>query len=79
MERASETPRGTRPTLDAGATQCFAVTTHLVLPGDAWERIRGSGVLEGVAGTDSHPRARLHEGEGLRVSSVASVFHRWLS
>ncbi len=64
--------------LDAGATKCFAVTTHLVLPGDSWERIRESKLLDGVAGTDSHPRARLIESPGLTVRSVAPVFADWL-
>jgi ribose-phosphate pyrophosphokinase len=64
--------------LDAGATRCFAVTTHLVLPGDAWKVIQESGVLDGVAGTDTHPRARLFDGEGLIVNSTAGVFYEWI-
>jgi ribose-phosphate pyrophosphokinase len=61
-----------------GATRVFAVSTHLVLPGDSWQKIRASGLLDGVAGTDSHPRARALEGEGLVVRSVAPLFARWL-
>ena len=54
------------------------MTTHLVLPGDSWERIAASDALDGVAGTDSHPRARLFEGERLVVRSVAATFAAWL-
>lgn len=61
-----------------GAVRVFAVSTHLVLPGESWPKIRASGLLDGVAGTDSHPRARALEGDGLVVRSVAPVFARWL-
>ncbi len=64
---------------NAGATRCFAVTTHLVLPGDSWERIAASDLLDGVAGCDSHPRARLFESPKLVVRSVASTFAGWLA
>jgi ribose-phosphate pyrophosphokinase len=64
---------------EAGAIRCYAVTTHLVLPGDALQRLLGSGLIDAVAGTDSHPRARELEGtDGLSVRSVAPVFADWL-
>jgi ribose-phosphate pyrophosphokinase len=44
-----------RAYLDAGATLVHAVASHLVLPGDALDRIKASGVIASVHGTDSHP------------------------
>jgi ribose-phosphate pyrophosphokinase len=64
--------------LDAGAQRCFAVTTHLVLPGDSAERLLSSGLLAGVAGTDSHPRAERASQEGITVRSVAPLFADWI-
>lgn len=58
---------------DAGATRIAAVTTHAVLPGDALDRLRESGVFEAIACTDSHPRARELECEFLRVESIAPL------
>lgn len=63
--------------LDAGATRCFAVTTHLVLPGDSEARLTASGLLAGIAGTDSHPRAGT-VGPGITVRSVAPIFTAFL-
>jgi ribose-phosphate pyrophosphokinase len=62
-----------------GARSVYAVTTHLLLPGDSLARIRASGAIDGVAGTDSHPRARSLEGPGLVVRSVAPLLARWLA
>lgn len=44
-----------RAYLEAGATKVHAIASHLVLPGDALERLRESGVFASVMGTDSHP------------------------
>ena len=41
--------------LAAGASRVHAVASHIVLPGDAYERIKASGVLASIMGTDSHP------------------------
>ncbi|MBL4850321.1 MAG: ribose-phosphate pyrophosphokinase [Planctomycetes bacterium] len=62
----------------AGATSCYAVTTHLVVPDDAAERLLASGLLDGVAGTDSHPRSAHAERAGCVVHSVAGVYAEWL-
>ena len=67
-----------RAYLGAGAARCYAVTTHLVLPGDAEERLLGAGVLEGIAGTDSHPRAA-RVGAGITVRSVAPLYSEFLA
>jgi ribose-phosphate pyrophosphokinase len=63
---------------DAGASDVFAVTSHLVVPGDAAERLLADGALSGLAGTDSHPRSELARAAGCDVHSVAPVFARWL-
>jgi ribose-phosphate pyrophosphokinase len=61
-----------------GARSVHAVTTHLVLPGDALDRLRAPGALDGLAGTDTHPRAREVEGQGVQVRSVAPLIAAWL-
>jgi ribose-phosphate pyrophosphokinase len=62
-----------------GARSVFAVATHLVLPGDSLVRIQRASLVDGLAGTDSHPRARALEGPGLIVRSVAPLLARWLT
>jgi ribose-phosphate pyrophosphokinase len=42
---------------DAGAASVAAVATHGVFPDGAVERLRQSGLLEGIVVTDTHPRA----------------------
>jgi ribose-phosphate pyrophosphokinase len=44
-----------RSYLAAGATKVHAIASHLVLPGDSWEKLQASGVFASVMGTDSHP------------------------
>lgn len=44
-----------RAYLAAGATRVHAIVSHLVLPGDALEKLRASGVFASIMGTDSHP------------------------
>ena len=41
--------------LAAGATKVHAIASHLVLPGDAAEKLRATGVFASILGTDSHP------------------------
>ena len=41
--------------LAAGATKVHAIASHLVLPGDSYEKLRASNVFATVMGTDSHP------------------------
>lgn len=60
-----------RAYLDAGATRVHAVASHLVLPGDSLAKIRGSGLLSTVLGTDSHPASE--QLERAQVTSVASL------
>ena len=55
------------------------MVTHGVLPGDALDRLRGSGVLEKLVVTDSHPRAAALRDDFVEVVSVAEVFAQALS
>jgi ribose-phosphate pyrophosphokinase len=55
---------------EAGASSVTAVATHGVFPGTALERLRGSGLLDAVFCTDSHPRAAELAGDFLRVEPV---------
>ncbi|MGZ6126073.1 MAG: ribose-phosphate diphosphokinase, partial [Myxococcales bacterium] len=65
---------------DAGAASIAAVVTHGVLPGDALDRLRDSGLLEKLVITDSHPRAAaLGGGDFVEVVSVAPVLAAALS
>jgi ribose-phosphate pyrophosphokinase len=61
----------------AGAIDVTCATTHGVFPGDALEKIRGSGLISRIIATNSHPRAmelcREHQ-DFLSVRSVAGVF-----
>jgi ribose-phosphate pyrophosphokinase len=41
--------------LAAGATKVHAIASHLVLPNDAFDKLRASGVFASIMGTDSHP------------------------
>jgi ribose-phosphate pyrophosphokinase len=62
----------------AGATRVSVFATHGVLPGDALERLVGSGLFDALVTTDSHPRARALAGPTLEVVSVAPWLASWL-
>jgi len=55
--------------LAAGATKVHAIASHLVLPGDAAQRLLASGVFTTILGTDSHPGSQRLPGEN--VISIA--------
>lgn len=59
---------------DAGAGMLFAIATHGEFAGDAFSRLRASGLFEAIACTDSHPRAQALRSEGLMVRPVAELF-----
>jgi len=63
---------------EAGAGKMFAIATHGEFPGDAFDRIRATGLFEAIACTDSHPRARELRDRGLIVRPVASLFCPYL-
>jgi ribose-phosphate pyrophosphokinase len=60
---------------EAGATSIAAVTTHGVFIGDALDRLLSSGLLSGIAATDSHPRAAelARDEPRLAIRSVAPL------
>jgi ribose-phosphate pyrophosphokinase len=64
---------------EAGASSIAAVATHGVLPGDAAERLRDSGLFEKLVITDSHPRASALRSDCVEVISVAPVLAGALS
>ncbi len=59
---------------DAGATALVAVCTHGVFPGDAWDRLSGSGLFERIVASDSHPNARALKAHGLDLIPIAHLF-----
>jgi ribose-phosphate pyrophosphokinase len=59
---------------DSGAGKLIAIATHGVFPGDAFARIRESGLFDAFATTNSHPRAAQLASEGLIVRSCAELF-----
>jgi len=64
---------------EAGATSLAAMATHGVLPGDAAQRIRDSGLFERLVITDSHPRGLALRNDFVEVVSVAPVLAGALS
>ncbi|MEM1177167.1 MAG: ribose-phosphate diphosphokinase [Acidobacteriota bacterium] len=64
---------------EAGAERLYAIAIHGVMPGEAGERLRDSGLFERVVVTDSHPHARSVEARlagFLDVESIAPLLHR---
>ena len=59
--------------LDSGARELHAVASHGIFPAEALQKIERSGVIRGLAVTDSHPRARQLEGDFLKVHSIAPL------
>lgn len=65
---------------EAGANQVYAVCTHGVFAHEALERLQDSGVLEGLACTNTRPHVQaLADGDFLRVYSVADLIAQFLS
>ena len=64
-----------RAYLEAGARRVTAVATHGIFPGDSLDKLKAAGVIERIACTDSHPRARALAGDYLQVTSSARLFH----
>ena len=59
---------------DAGAGRLIAIATHGEFAGDAFFRLRSSGLFEVIACTDSHPNALALRSEGLIVRPIADLF-----
>ena len=65
---------------DAGASEVFAVCTHGVFAQASLGKIQDSGVLEGIACTNTRPHVQeLADGDFLRVYSVADLIAQYLS
>ncbi len=62
-----------RAYVNEGASSIAVVSTHGVFAEDSVERLRASGIIDAVLVTDSHPRARLFEGDFVKVVSCAAV------
>jgi ribose-phosphate pyrophosphokinase len=64
---------------DAGASDVYAVCTHGVFAHDGVEKLRDSGVFEGIACTNTRPHVQeLADGDFLRVYSVADLIAQYL-
>jgi ribose-phosphate pyrophosphokinase len=57
--------------LGAGASRVHAIASHLVLPNDAWQTLKDSGVFASIMGTDSHPGSQRLPRED--VASIAPL------
>lgn len=58
----------------AGAGRIIGIATHGVFPGEAYDRLVGSGLFAALACTDSHPNALPLQERGLIVRSCAPLF-----
>jgi phosphoribosylpyrophosphate synthetase len=63
-----------RTRLTRSAGRIFAVATHGVFSGDAFSRLRDSGIFAAIAATNSHPHALALRSEGLIVRSCSPLF-----
>lgn len=55
IRTGSSLVQAARSYLTVGATKVHAIASHLVLPGDAYDTLRASGVFASIMGTNSHP------------------------
>jgi ribose-phosphate pyrophosphokinase len=77
IRTGSSLVQAARAYAQAGATKVHAIASHLVLPADSLEKIRSSGALANVWGTDSHPGSQKLD-EDARFS-VAQLFAKALA
>lgn len=71
--------RAAQAYLDAGASEIYAACSHGVFPEGAWERIQEASVFSSVFSTDSHPRARALQSQGLELLPIAPLFAQALN
>jgi ribose-phosphate pyrophosphokinase len=65
---------------DAGASEVYAVCTHGVFAHQSLDKLRDSGVFEGIACTNSRPHVQeLADGDFLRVYSIADLIAQYLT
>lgn len=74
IRTGSSLVQAARAYLAAGATEVHAIASHLVLPGDAVEKLQKSGVFASILGTDSHPGS-----QKLPKESVVTIAPRLVS
>jgi ribose-phosphate pyrophosphokinase len=63
---------------EAGATQVYAITTHLLMMPEVRDMIRSQGLITKIIGTDTHPNASSLENDFVEVRSVVEVFAKFL-
>ena len=64
---------------EAGAGEVYAVCTHGVFAKESLSKLRASGVLKGIACTNTRPHVQaLADGDFLRVHSVAGLIAQFL-
>ncbi|MBI4951605.1 MAG: ribose-phosphate pyrophosphokinase [Myxococcales bacterium] len=73
IRTGSSLVQAARAYLGAGALEVHAVASHLVLPGDALDRLLAGGLIASVSGTNSHPGSRRLAAAGGTVVSVAPL------
>jgi ribose-phosphate pyrophosphokinase len=64
---------------DAGAREISVVTTHGLFVGNAFQKIKNSGLFSWICSTDSHPEATKIEDSSLLLYPVYNVFLEHLS
>ncbi|MDO9551191.1 ribose-phosphate diphosphokinase, partial [Rhodonellum sp.] len=57
----------------AGANKIFTITTHGLFSNDALEKIMGSGLIEKVVATNSHPNSHFSTNPDLQVETIAPL------
>jgi ribose-phosphate pyrophosphokinase len=63
---------------NGGAKEIFAVTTHVVMPEQSLQKIKDSGLLSGIIGTNSHPRSIALADDFLKIKDISEVFLPYL-
>jgi len=65
--------------ISVGAARVSVVATHGLFPGASAARLAASGVVQTVVVTDTHPAAKEHEGDFVKVVSVAPLLADYLT
>jgi ribose-phosphate pyrophosphokinase len=75
IRTGSSLVQAARAYVAAGASKVHAIASHLVLPGDSLDRLRASGALASIRGTDSHPGSERVRalGDASAISTIAPL------
>jgi ribose-phosphate pyrophosphokinase len=69
IRTGSSLVQAARAYMTAGATKVHAIASHLILPGDAIDKLRATNVFTSIMGTDSHPgSAKLPEDDVVSIA-----------